>query len=404
MQLELEKTLNNFGKTLIDSLEIENKEDLKEKLKKVLYEQKQQNKSKKYKSEYNDMIKFNQNNKGYEDYILFVSEIFSPDMENECSNYINLLNKRYEFNNSKLNGKYIDDNKNNDLINEIFSKRNLDLLLVSAPNIETRLESQKVQSEINMYNHLKKNDPLLALELLVSHKKRLNKTFKKEMLTRFSEAFAKRENINPDKSAISSFISAKQENSNDNILNGMYIRKKITPLGTLPVKSLILQANNAIEKFKNLRIKEADILIAASNKKINEDIIQPAKDKQSFIERIRKIGSTLFIALAVTTASFMPIKTNIHAEDEILSQMNSQAKIQREVEVEILSNHFNSYEIKDGDTLYKIARERLSVSNPTSTDKEVAMTVENIINDNPWLKENPDKITVGKKVKIRNNS
>jgi hypothetical protein len=239
-----EKILKNLGKVLLGNIEgIDQKEALKG-VDSFLNDERNKKKKEKLNSEYQDLVDFSAKNNGYEDYILLVSELFNDDMKNEREIFFKVLKERYQnFDdyNVKFNDNYVQKSDNNPFINEMFSKKNVDILLMVAPNIEDRLLEKKTDSEKRLFLAVKKKDPVLALELLVSHKKNMNNTFKRELYDKVKVALDKK-SVDLKNKSIAEFITDSQD-----VLSGIFMSKAIRPLGALPAKKIINTANDYVE-------------------------------------------------------------------------------------------------------------------------------------------------------------
>lgn len=409
---DVEKIMLAIGESIAESLEVEEQEVAREKLQKLFVDMNNRKKSKIIRREYFDMQSFNKENEGYEDYILFVSTLLEDEFKDERNKYFEMLYKRYNnFDDYFINYDqyYIKDvNPKENIINEFYSKRNLDLLLIAAPNIEEHLLKSKKKSELSIFRELKSKNPMMALELLVSHKKTMNKVFKKEMYDRFRSEISKKKLSNMD-FTILSFIKENNQDFKDEILNGIYIRKKVTPLGTLPANKLIKETKSCIDAY------EEEYIISENKTSLNdieklknnfgEDIINVASSKGSFVSRIKKIvskGTKPLIALLVTTCMYlMPTNFNLIHADKIVTQLNYQSEVYNDTVEEKTAIKYLNYEIKDGDTLYKIARFHLESRKENYNEKEVKELVEQLITDNKDLQENPSLIKKGKNLRIR---
>lgn len=352
----------------------------------------------KLEQEYKTMINFNNENKGFENYILFVNKIFEPQNIEKRDQFLQMLNERYDkFENYdiKFNQRFVVDDKNNPLINEIFSIRNVDLLMESDSELYKQFLEDKNKV---LYDDLLNIDPSLAFEYLVHSEKRMSKKSKQDFNERISKALSNEENDlitqnleSKGVNTVKNFLNlTSKEQLNTNALDGLFIRKKVTPLGTLPVKKIIQSTNDAIEDFKLKKIK------IKNKNKINFSI---PKNVSELTNRLKKWSKNILFVL-VASSSFITI--NASTKMDVLSQMNVQKEASQLLEKEVNLVKNENYTVKKGDSLYSIARELLNAEGDNYTINDVGNKVQEIVKDNPSLSNGLDSIIKPKqKIKIR---
>lgn len=412
--IDLEKLLKIHGKAIIKELDLEDDDEINvlKKLNEKLIENRNAKNSKIIRKEMFDMIQFNEENQGYEDYILFVSELLENDNKYESQKYLELLYKRY----NNFDEYYLDYDSyylnkitpKEKIINEFYSRRNIDLLMMAAPNLEETMLNKKKLNEMTIYHELKLKNPLLGLEFLVSHKKRMNNTFKKDLYDRIRKELTKKEKVNKNELPLSIFLKSKINEFNDNdIVNGLYIRKKVTPLGTLPAKKIIDETKQLIDNYENEFINDIDDKNTLNDEKklideFGKDFAKLPKNKNSFMARLNKFKNKIIILATVSlTFTFSPVNLNLIKTDNIFGQLNIQSQVYEDVKKEEALSKYTDYEIKEHDNIFKIARMYVSKNNPNFSEIEVTQKVREIIKDNKETLENPNKLNVGDKIKIK---
>jgi hypothetical protein len=383
----------------------------KKRIEEEMYSDKQSKKAELYQLEYNNMDSFNNNNPNYEDYILLVQEIFKEENSEARDNFFFLLNKRYkDFPEEKsvnldihkfAGNSKVDDAYDSPFIKEIFSKRNADLLLASFPKLEQDLLSYKTVFEKTQLEVLKKNNPLIALELLVSHKKNLSKIHKESLEIKIKNAL----NAEGTSSDIKGFFQKKEilsqnvirDNKNsDDIMLGMYIRQKVTPLGTLRVKKILNEA--MIRKNEYL-----DSPLSKSN--LSSDILKFPKISltvKNFKKNIKSLGATAgaILGIVFTSMAFFPQNA---LTDDITTQISKQHSTMNEIKMDVIAQDLNKFKgihvVSNGEHLYEIARKHLKEKNNLEpTINEVANLSNKITMENVDI--DPSNLKIGQKIRI----
>jgi hypothetical protein len=345
-----------------------------------------------YDNEYKDITRFEKQNDGYENYVLFVNQLFKAGNEVNRDQFLAMLNKRYDnFDNYpiKFDDKYVSESTDNPLMNEVFSFRNIDLLMEAAPNIEEELLEKRTANERERYSQVVKKDPLLAFDYLMSSEKNI---YKKARVLLESEVDSVIENgIDSNKlDMIDSFVKRKTI-STQNMLNGISKRRKITPLGTLPAKKILENVQSNISAFnkikKKVKIKDESTINFTVAKTFNELFGRLKKFKKKILTT-----AAIFSTLALTSA--------VQTMDS-LTPMIFQEGARNSVVQEIEAVKFADYKIQEGDTLYSIAREDFKSKGLEFDVTKVANKVAQIVKDNPDLKTDINAISPNKNLKLR---
>ncbi len=398
MENIMSKNINKDIEILTSAVAETLSEEGKKKLLKNIESKIEKKKKIKLDQEYKSMINFNNQNKGFENYILFVNKILESNNTDSRDQFLQMLNERYDnFENYDVNfnSRFVEDSNNNPMINEIFSIRNADLLMEAEPELYKQFLENKNET---LYYDLLEEDPSLAFEYLVHTEKRLSKKLKEDLNTRISNALDNEENNAISRkleskgvSAVKRFLdTSSKEQFDTNALDGLFIRKKVTPLGTLPVKRIISSTNECIEDFKTKKIK------IKNKNKINFSIPESIKELS---KRLKK-WSTNILAVVVATSTLVSI--NASTKMDVLSQMQVQSQTSQVLEKEVKMIKNDNYVVKKGDSLYSIARELLSEKKENYTINDVGNKVQEIIKDNPSLENGLNTIIKPKQnIKIR---
>ena len=269
---------------------------------------------------------FEQSNKGYEDYVLFVDELFSDDLQAEAAQFVHFVHLRYEgFKDYpvKFDQQWVKEGEFNNLLNEIYAPRNVDLLMSVCPDLEERLVVQKDKHQQKIYIHAKRRDPELALRWLVSHKKRTLPVHHKHLIDDMQVLIKMKRSID-ERTPISRFI-AKKNDETVNVLDALAMRGVLTPMGVYPAKAMLEKTVECIHQMV------ADRQIAS--------LVKPAPaatTRENLLSRLTGFKGKLIASLAASAMIFSTanLQNDVNL-DKILELSAQQQKVATAVQLSV---------------------------------------------------------------------
>jgi hypothetical protein len=386
-------TVDMAEKLLVKSLGATKKE-AKATVKSVIHESKNQTRAKQYDLEYRRLNAFEKANKGYEDYILYVHEIFATGLGDQAALFVDSVKKRYQnFADYavEFDKNFVKEDDNNALLNELYAPRNVDLLMQACPELEDRLLSQKKDFEQRLYQHIKQRDPELALTWLVDHKKPRIKAQKSALADAMKSVLGDKSTLS-EETPIGDFLSRKGASivSSDGVekldataVNALYMRKVVTPLGSLPAKRIMRETL--------ARVEELSPMMARMTEKTA--LSPPAKTRKGLLGRLDKYKGHLMASVVATMMIFS--SANLQVQDG-LSSLIGLVKHNQQASVELQLEKAGEYKVKLGDSLFSIVRHQLG--DKKNNETAVANEVQRLVALNPELKGDPNALKVGQRL------
>jgi hypothetical protein len=237
---------------------------------------------------------FEETHKGYDDYVLFVDELFSEGLEDQAARFVHFVHLRYDgFENYPVDfdKKWVKDSDFNPLLNELYAPRNVDLLMNVCPELEERLVSQKDKHQQKIYTHAKRRDPEIALKWLVNHKKRSLPVHHQQLMDDMQVLIKMKRTID-ERNPISKFIAKKSQNT-FNVLDALAMRGVLTPMGVYPAKAIL---ENTVSYIHQL----------VQDKRISSMIkpMEAAQTRDNLLTRLSKFKGKLIASLAASALIF----------------------------------------------------------------------------------------------------
>jgi uncharacterized protein with PQ loop repeat len=236
---------------------------------------------------------------------------------------------------------------------------------------------------------------------LVSHKKSLSKSHKESLEIKIKNAL----NAEGTSSDIKGFFQKKEilsknvirDNKNtDDVMLGMYIRQKVTPLGTLRVKKILNEAMIRKNEYLDSPLTKSNV---SSNVLEFPKITLTIKNIKKNIKSLGAIAGSI-LGVVFTSMAFLPQNA---LTDDITAQISKQHSVMNEIKMDVVAQDLNKFKnfhiVSNGEHLFEIARKHLKEKNNLEpTINEVANLSKKITMENVGI--DPSNLKIGQKIRI----